>query len=86
MKKGRYLTERRLGLILLSIGLLFLIPAHHRIRDRFVEVLSDVAVVEKIVNLEPVLLGSYTLGLVITTVGFTLVLRYTIWDRMKKES
>ena len=86
MKKGRYLTERRFGLILLSVGLFLLIPAHHRIRDRFVEVLSDVAVVEKIVNLEPVLLGSYTLGLVITTVGFTLVLRYTIWDSMKKES
>ncbi len=91
LKLNRYLTERKLGLIFFLIGLYLLVPAHLRI-----ERTSSIVVimipnqfggpVRLIENLELGLLTSYMTGLVITTIGLTLILRYTIWKRMKEKS
>jgi hypothetical protein len=89
LKLNRYLTERKLGLIFFLIGLYLLVPAQSRIRDHesaWVIPSQFGGSVTMIENVELGLLMSYTNGLVITTIGLTLILRYTIWKRMKAKS
>jgi hypothetical protein len=89
MKLNRYLTERKLGLILFLIGLYLLVPAQSHIRDHesvWVIPSQFGGPVTMIENFELGLLMSYTKGLVITTIGLTLILRYSIWKRMKEKS
>lgn len=82
MKLNEYVTEKRLGLILVLLGLFTLVPAHLQVRERSVEVLSDISVLV-IEDLNAGLLTTYSTGLIIITSGLTLVLSDLFRSRMR---